>query len=198
MKKIYTLVLGVFAIAAAHAQCTVTFTSTQNGLTVNATATGVGAIVLPAYGWDWGDSQVTLNQQSASHTYTMAGTYNVCVTYIDVFDTATCNATSCQALTITSVGVQEVNSGVNSITATPSPFGAATTFDVNLATSSDVEISVYDVTGKKVETVKDEEMTAGHHEIDWAPENLAEGVYFVQMVIEGQVLTQKIVHTGTN
>jgi flagellar hook assembly protein FlgD len=67
---------------------------------------------------------------------------------------------------------------------------------VNTTTNSDVKINVYDVTGKKVETVKDEMMTAGQHEIVWAPENLSEGVYFVQMEIEGQVYTKKIVHTS--
>lgn len=198
MKKIYTLILGVFAVAAVQAQCSVTFTSTPTGLTLAATATGTGVATLPAYGWDWGDSQVTLNQQTASHTYSAAGTYNVCVTFIDVFDTSACNATSCQQITLSAVGVQEVNSGVNSITASPSPFGATTTFNVNLAQSSDVEISLYDVTGKKIETVKDETMSAGQHAIDWTPENLAEGVYFVQMVVDGAVQTKKIVHTGTN
>jgi flagellar hook assembly protein FlgD len=67
---------------------------------------------------------------------------------------------------------------------------------VNTTTNSDVKINVYDVTGKKVETVKDEMMTAGQHEIVWTPENLSEGVYFVQMEIEGQVYTKKIVHTA--
>lgn len=196
MKKIYTLILGVFAVAAVQAQCTVTFTSTPAGLTLSATATGLGTAQFPAYGWEWGDTQVTLNQQTASHTYATAGTYNVCVTFVDILDTAGCNAQSCQQITLTAVGVQEVNSGVNSINASPSPFGATTTFNVNLVQSSDVEISVYDVTGKKVETVKDEAMSAGQHAIDWTPVNLAEGVYFVQMVVDGAVQTQKIVHTG--
>lgn len=190
------MILGVFTVAAVSAQCNVTFTYTVNGLTINATATGTGTAAFPAYGWEWGDSQMTLNQQTASYTYTTAGTYNVCVTFIDVFDTASCNAQSCQQVTVGSTGVQTVNPGVNSINASPSPFGESTTFFVNTTTNSDVKINVYDVTGKKVETVKDEMMTAGQHEIVWTPENLSEGVYFVQMEIEGQVYTKKIVHTA--
>ncbi len=196
MKKIYTMILGVFAAATLSAQCTVSFTYTVNGLTINATATGAGAQMMPAYGWEWGDTQITINQQTASYTYATAGTYNVCVTYIDVFDTASCNAQSCQQVTVGSTGVQTANAGVNSISASPSPFGESTTFLVNTTTNSDVKINVYDVTGKKVETVKDEMMTAGQHEIVWTPENLSEGVYFVQMEIEGQVYTKKIVHTS--
>lgn len=196
MKKIYTLILGVFAVAAVHAQCSVTFTYTQNALTINATATGVGMAAVPVYGFDWGDASGPGVGQTLSHTYATAGTYTVCAVYFDLLDTASCQAQSCQTITVTTVGVQEVNSGVNSINASPSPFGATTTFNVNLVQSSDVEISVYDVTGKKVETVKDEAMSAGQHAIDWTPVNLAEGVYFVQMVIDGAVQTQKIVHTG--
>lgn len=196
MKKIYAMIIGVFAVAAVSAQCNVTFTYTVNGLTINATATGTGTAAFPAYGWEWGDSQMTINQQTATYTYATAGTYNVCVTFIDVFDTASCNAQSCQQVTVGSTGVQTVNAGVNSISASPSPFGESTTFFVNTTTNSDVKINVYDVTGKKVETVKDEMMPAGQHEIVWTPENLSEGVYFVQMEIEGQVYTKKIVHTS--
>ena len=197
MKKIYAIAIFVLASVGLYAQqCTVSFTYTTNGLTINASATGSGATQLPAYGWDWGDTQVTLNQQTASHTYATAGTYPVCVTYIDVFDTANCQATSCQTVTITAVGVTEVNSDENSISSSPNPFGASTTFNINLATSSDVQISVYDVTGQLVETVKDEQMTAGQHEVVWSPENLADGVYFVQMTVDGAVTTRRIVHTA--
>lgn len=195
MKKIYAMILGVFTVAAVSAQCTVTFTYTVNGLTINASATGTGQALVPAYGFEWGDQQVSVGQ-NASHTYTTGGTYNVCARYIDALDTTTCNALSCQTVTIGSVGVTEVTAGVNSINASPSPFGASTTFFVNTTTNSEVAINVYDVTGKKVETVQNGVMPAGQHEIVWTPENLSEGVYFVQMEIEGQVYTKKIVHTS--
>lgn len=197
MKKIYAIAIFVLATVGLYAQqCTVTYTYTTTGLTINASATGTGAQQFPAYGWDWGDSQSTLNQQTASHTFAAAGTYTVCAIYIDVLDTANCNASDCQTITVTAVGVNEVNSGVNSISASPNPFGASTVFNVNLTQNADVEISVYDVMGKKVETVKDEQMSAGQHDVIWKPENLAEGVYFVQMVIDGAVTTKRIVHTS--
>lgn len=196
MKKIYAMILGVFAVAAVSAQCTVTYTYTVTGLTINATATGTGPAQFPAYGWEWGDTQITLNQQTASHTYSAAGNYNVCVTFIDVFDTTNCNAQSCQTITVGSTGIQTATAGVNSINASPSPFGESTTFFVNTTTNSEVKINIYDVTGKKVETVQNGMMPAGQHEIVWTPENLSEGVYFVQMEIEGQVYTKKIVHTS--
>jgi len=196
MKKIYSLAIGVIGLTSiSMAQCTITSSSVvPTGMTVNTTATGTGAAV-PAYAWDWGDASSPTTTQNASHTYSVPGVYNVCVVYIDITNT-TCVDSACHTVTVTTVGISEANGGVNTIAATPNPFGASTTFNINLAQNADVEISVYDVTGKKVETVKDEEMTAGSHSIVWTPETLAEGVYFVQMVIDGEVQTRKIVHTG--
>lgn len=166
-------------------------------MTVNATANGTGASV-PAYVWDWGDASPQSNTQSASHTYAAPGTYLVCVIYADISSPSTCIDSACHNVTVTSVGLNEANAAVNSIDASPNPFGASTTFNLNLVQSADVEISVYDVTGQKVETVKNEPMNAGTHAIVWTPATLADGVYFVQLIVDGVVTTKKIVHTSAN
>ncbi len=198
MKKLYAIAICLFGMSTLGiAQCSITSSViTPSGLTVNATTTGTGA-VYPGYGWDWGDltTPTVSASPTASHTYAAAGTYSVCAYYVDITDT-TCQDTDCQNVTVSAVGIVEANGGVSTISASPNPFGATTTFNVNLAKNADVEISVYDVTGKKVETVKDGEMAAGQHAIVWAPETLADGVYFVQMVIDGAVTTKRIVHTS--
>ncbi len=198
MKKIYSTITFLIGLSTlGFAQCTITSAVvTPTGLTVNATQTGTGA-TMAGYGWDWGDATSPSTTQNATHTYATAGTYIVCAVYVDITNTS-CVDTSCQAVTVAAVGITEANSGINSISTSPNPFGAATTFNVNLTSNSDVEISVFDITGKKVETLKDGEMSAGQHAIVWTPENLADGVYFVQMVIDGQVQTQKIVHTSND
>jgi PKD repeat protein len=198
MKKLYTTIIFLLGMTAiGYAQCTITSSSvTPSGLTINVTATGTGA-TFPLYGWDWGDATTPSFNQTDSHTYASAGTYNVCAYYIDGSDTS-CQDTDCQSVTVSAVGINEANGGVSTISASPNPFGAATTFNVSLAKNADVEISVYDVTGQKVETVKDEVMGAGNHAIVWTPASLADGVYFVQMVIDGQTTTKRIVHTSVN
>ena len=181
------------------AQCSITSSViTPSGLTVNATTTATGA-QFAGYGWDWGDATTPTygTTNTASHTYAAAGTYSVCAYYVDVTDTS-CQDTDCQNVTVSAVGIHEAGSGVNSISASPNPFGATTTFMVNLTQSTDVEITVYDVTGQKVETVKDETMNAGSYAIVWTPASLADGVYFVQMVIDGQTTTKRIVHTSAH
>lgn len=182
--------------AAVSAQCTITSgpTITANGLTINVTGTGMGAIA-PQYVWDWGDATNPGTAQSDVHTYAAAGTYTVCMYYTDITSPSTCIDTSCMAITVNAVGVAETHFGAGSITCSPNPFGATANFIVDLHASADVEISVFDINGKKVETVKDGEMPAGITQIAWTPENLADGVYFVQMVIDGNVQTRRIVHT---
>lgn len=198
MKKIYALSICLLGMSAlGMAQCSISSSViTPSGLTVNATTTASGA-AYAGYGWDWGDATTPTASASntASHTYAAAGTYTVCAYYLDLTDTS-CNDQNCQTVTVSVVGIQEANAGVNSISTSPNPFGATTTFEVNLAHSADVEISVYDITGKKVETVQDGEMSAGTSKVIWKPENLADGVYFVQMVIDGNVTTKRIVHTS--
>lgn len=196
MKKLYALaacLLGMSAIGIA--QCTITSTTiTPSGLTINVTATGTGA-AFPGYGWDWGDATTPAYTQTTSHTYTAPGTYNVCAYYVDLTDTS-CMDTDCQNVTVTAVGIAEASDNGNNISATPNPFGTTTTFGVQLATTSNVEITVYDVTGQKVETIQEGNMAAGNHNIVWTPNNLAGGVYFVQMIVDGNVTTKRIVHTS--
>jgi hypothetical protein len=194
MKKLYTLIAGVTLALAVQAQCTVTFTYTTNGLTVNGNATGVGTAQLPQYGWDWGGQSIGVGQQ-ASYTFASAGTYQVCAYFFDLLDTAGCNAVSCQNVAVTATSVTEIAPTVNTISASPNPFTNKLTIDYSLATAGDVEISVFDMTGKKVAVVAKDKMNPGHYELVWTPENLSSGIYFVQMNINGQVYTKKLVHT---
>lgn len=198
MKKIYAL--SLFALTAfaftASAQCTVSITSlTANGLTANGTSSGSGATV-PVYVWSWGDSQ-TSSTQNASHTYATAGTYTVCIGYVDGANTS-CVDTACQMLTVSAVGIV-TNEPVKAEVATmPNPFVVSTSISITLNKSADVQVTVFDVTGKQVEVLQNGTLDAGLHVITWKPEDLAEGVYFLQVNTGGTIQTRKIVHTSGN
>jgi len=193
MKKLYAILMLAFgATMIAQAQCTVTFTYTLNGLTINATATGTGAQSFPAYGWDWGDSQQTINQQSASHTYAAPGTYTVCVVYIDVFDTANCQAQACSTITVTTTGLPELQAFVLDAGAAPNPFSASTAVNFSVTQPAEVEIAVYDVLGKKVCDLFKENVAAGEHTVDWHAANVPAGLYFLQVKSGGVTLNKKV------
>jgi len=65
-----------------------------------------------------------------------------------------------------------------------------TTIQYDLPKNSFVRITVFDVTGKEVEILVNEFMTAGYHEISFSAQNLASGAYFYKMEA-GTFVTQK-------
>jgi PKD repeat protein len=75
---------------------------------------------------------------------------------------------------------------------TPNPFGGEAALQVKLATPSTVEWRVLDVLGKVAEPGKPSQLyPAGRHR--WAlAQNLAPGIYFVELRIDGEVFQQKV------
>jgi hypothetical protein len=68
----------------------------------------------------------------------------------------------------------------------PNPFNPQTTVAFDLAHSGDVELTVFNVLGRKVKTVFDGKLLKGHHEFDWdgtndAGTSIASGVYFYRL-----------------
>jgi hypothetical protein len=80
----------------------------------------------------------------------------------------------------------------------PNPFNPTTVIPFDLAERAAVEIAVYDLMGQRVALVEDGVLPAGHHEISWNGSNttgdqVASGVYFVQMRTVEFVATRKMV-----
>ncbi|HWQ81135.1 MAG TPA: T9SS type A sorting domain-containing protein [Ignavibacteria bacterium] len=60
----------------------------------------------------------------------------------------------------------------------PNPFNPTTTIKFDLPKSSAVRLSVYDITGKEIETLVNEKLNAGTYETKWDAAKYASGVYF--------------------
>jgi hypothetical protein len=56
-----------------------------------------------------------------------------------------------------------------------------------------VTLKVYDVLGKEVATLVNEEKSAGTYEVEWTAAALPSGVYFYQLKTEGYVKTKKMI-----
>ncbi|MBN2029508.1 DNRLRE domain-containing protein [bacterium] len=59
----------------------------------------------------------------------------------------------------------------------PNPFNPGTTIQFYLITRENVEIKVYDLQGREIQTLLSGQMDAGQHEVHFAADNLASGVY---------------------
>ena len=63
----------------------------------------------------------------------------------------------------------------------PNPFRESTTIRYGLPLESQVRLDVYDVLGRRVQTLVNKRRQAGYHEIRWDPRSLASGVYFYRI-----------------
>ena len=76
----------------------------------------------------------------------------------------------------------------------PNPFNPSATVRFDVPEVSRVELQVYDVTGKLVETLLDDKMIAGQHQYTWQPQELATGTYFLRLSTANQTFTQKVTY----
>lgn len=70
----------------------------------------------------------------------------------------------------------------------PNPFNPSTNINYALPTSADVSIDVFNVLGKKVASLVNQKKAAGKHAVQFQATNLASGVYFYTLRIDGKVL----------
>ncbi len=63
----------------------------------------------------------------------------------------------------------------------PNPFNAQTSISYNLSHPTNVKIEIYDLLGRKIETVKTGVQPAGQHRIIWDAGNRPSGMYFYKL-----------------
>ena len=63
----------------------------------------------------------------------------------------------------------------------PNPFNDRTTFTFDIPQTSHVNLSVYDLSGRQVDTLLDENLSLGKHQMTWEGNNLPSGVYLIRM-----------------
>ena len=63
----------------------------------------------------------------------------------------------------------------------PNPFNASTTILYQLPKSTHVKLSIYDITGRLVETLVNEYKNAGYYSVNWNAENVSSGIYIYRI-----------------
>ncbi|GAB4294306.1 MAG: hypothetical protein Kow0098_15800 [Ignavibacteriaceae bacterium] len=86
-----------------------------------------------------------------------------------------------EAIQITVPSIEEFTLSQNY----PNPFNNETILEYRIPFKSNVTLSVYDITGRKVKIVDTGEKSAGIHRVKWNAGNLASGTYFAQLKYSG-------------
>jgi hypothetical protein len=93
------------------------------------------------------------------------------------------------------VGVDEIldEQGISIHNIYPNPMTDKTNISFSLAKSGEVEVSVYDMTGRKMATVHQANMSKGDHLLSWeAGDDIPDGLYFCTIVSNEFKVTQKL------
>lgn len=80
------------------------------------------------------------------------------------------------------------NSGTNY----PNPFNPTTNIGFNLPSQSQVNLSIYDITGRLVKTLVNQILSSGYHEYKWDAGNMASGTYFYRITSPGFEVTKQM------
>ncbi len=75
----------------------------------------------------------------------------------------------------------------------PNPFNASTLIRYTLPEPSDVIITIYDILGRRVETLINENQQAGYRQITWDASNQSSGMYFYRIQAGEYAETKKMV-----
>jgi len=71
--------------------------------------------------------------------------------------------------------------GAFSLTVYPNPFNARTAISFELPEPAEVELTVFDITGRAVESLVNGHLSFGMHEYVWDAEGMTSGVYFARL-----------------
>ena len=80
----------------------------------------------------------------------------------------------------------------------PNPTAGSTRIGFQVPVSTSVQIKIFDVSGREVNTVADGTFEAGTHSIDWDGRDasghaVASGVYYYRMSADGYVATRSLI-----
>ena len=74
----------------------------------------------------------------------------------------------------------------------PNPFNPVTTINYSIPKLSDVQVIVYDITGRQIITLVEATQEPGHYTIQWNAHDAASGLYFLKLESNGKTQTRKI------
>ena len=75
----------------------------------------------------------------------------------------------------------------------PNPFNPVTQIDYSVDQAGDLRLSIYNILGQEVAVLHNGYQTEGNYQAVWNASSLSSGVYYIKMMMHGQVETKKAV-----
>jgi hypothetical protein len=178
-------------IAELQTDCTVelTVTADASSTVVTVNAVGIGA-ENPQYVIAWGNGGIPTIGATGTFTYTVPGSYDICVTYVDVNNIAACNVTACETVDVT-IGVEEWANQSSELEVFPSPATEQLTVQLKGAPAEQLQLEILDMKGRLVQN-----HFIGHNNGDLRQINvniaeLGAGIYVVRVRSEYGTLIER-------
>ena len=73
----------------------------------------------------------------------------------------------------------------------PNPTAGTSTVRFQLPRTATVRVDVYDVQGRRVQTLTDRRYQSGEHDVDWDASSLATGTYLYRLMVDGELVATK-------
>lgn len=168
-----------------------TWTVKQQGNTRHYTFSAIDTTAT-SYSWDFGDLSTKGTGKSVTHTYPSNGSYHVVLT---VTNANGCSASTDSLFKVTGVGLDEQFANGFTMDIFPNPFNDKTELHYSISEQSNVSITLMDMTGRKLGSICNATQPVGNYtyEIDAATHNLKSGVYFVNVLINDNSITRRII-----
>jgi hypothetical protein len=74
----------------------------------------------------------------------------------------------------------------------PNPFNPSTNIRFSLPLKNDVQLTIYDILGRKIATLVDKTLPAGTHTFNWDASRFASGIYLYRLVTQEWATTKKM------
>jgi len=74
----------------------------------------------------------------------------------------------------------------------PNPFNPTANVKFSVPTTQDVNLSVYDLTGREVSTLVNQNMKAGYHTVTFDAGDLSSGIYLVKLQTSNKIITKSV------
>jgi len=75
----------------------------------------------------------------------------------------------------------------------PNPFNPVTKLEIGISKLGFVSLKVYDIQGREVNVIVNEQLGAGTYEVEFNGNNLNSGIYFYRLISDGFIETKKMI-----